>query len=210
MQHPPRGLQLNRRSWLLAGVGVALYSARGADSLAVTYDGDNLHISDSGLHFLNGKPLARLKDGASVVFLSELTVFSDRGVTILRRSPVGRFVVSYDIWREDHFSVTALGLATRSAGSLPAAALETWCLENMAVSVAGIAPDQPFWLRLEIRTGDPIDLSRILGDPGISLRSLVVLLGRKPGADDPQWVREAGPLRLADLVRTPGRGARTG
>ena len=208
MQFPPRGTQFSRRSWLLAGVGAALFSARGTASFAVTYDGDNLHISDPSLHFLDGKPLARLKDGASVVYLSELTLFADRGVTALRRSPVARFVVSYDIWREDKFSVTSLGPAPRSAVNLPAAALETWCLENMAVSVAGVAPDRPFWMRLEIRTGDPIDLSRILGDPGISLRSLVVLLGRKPGPDEPQWVREAGPLRLADMVHTTGRGAR--
>lgn len=210
MEHPPRGSQISRRSWLLAGLVTALYPARGTDGLSVTFDGDNLHVFDASLHFLNGKPLERMKDGASVAYLSQLTVFSDRGVTVLRRSPVQRFVVSYDIWGEDKFSVVAPGLAPRSATSLSASAIESWCLENMAVGVEGVAPDRPFWLRLEMRTGDPIDLSRLLGDPGISLRSLVVLLGRKPGSDDPQWTRDAGPLRLAGLVRTPGRGARKG
>jgi hypothetical protein len=210
MQQPPRGVQFSRRGWLLAGLGTALCSARAGGSLAVTYDGDNLHIADPGLHFLNGKPLERLKDGASVLYLAELAVFSDRGLTVLRRSPVARFVVSYDIWREDKYSITARGPVYGSAANLSAAAAESWCLENIAVSVTGIAPDQTFWLRLEMRTGDPRDLSRILNDSGLSLRSLVLLLGRKPGPDDPQWTREAGPLRLADLVRTRGRGTRTG
>jgi hypothetical protein len=123
---------------------------------------------------------------------------------------VERFVVSYDIWGEDKFSVTMPGPANRSASNLSASAAEAWCLEGLAISASGIAPDRPFWLRLDMRTADQKDLASVLADPGISLRNIILLLGRKPGAGDPQWTREAGPLRLADLARAAARGARSG
>lgn len=210
MARPARGIEISRRGWLLASFAVPVFPARSADSLAVTFDGDSLHVSAPGLHFLTGKPLARMKEGASVVYLIELTLFSDRGITVIRRTPVERFVVSYDIWGEDKFSVTMPGRPPRSASSLSVSAAETWCLESLAVSASGMAPDRPFWLRLEMRTGDQKDLSSVLGEPGISLRSLILLLGRKPDADDPHWMRDVGPLRLAELARTPGRGTRNG
>jgi hypothetical protein len=210
MANPPRGILISRRCWLLAGLGTALLPLRARDALAVSFDGDNLHVSDGSLHFLSGKPLERMKDGAAVAFLSQLTLFSDAWLTVLRRSPVQRFVASYDIWGEGKFSVMATGISTRPAAGLSLEATEGWCMENMAISADGLPPDRPFWLRLEMRTGDPKDLSRVLSDPGISLKSLVVLLGRKGGTDDPQWMRETGPFRLANLTRTPGRGARSG
>jgi hypothetical protein len=191
-------------------MGLSLRSARAADSLGVTFDGDNLHVSAPNLHFLTGKPLQRLKDGATVVYLSQLTLFRDRWVTPLRRTPIERFLVSYDVLAEDRFSVAKTGPAARSVSSLSAAETEKWCLQNMAISALGLPPDLPFWVRLEMRTADQKDLASILGDSGISLRNFVLLLGRRPGAGDPEWTRDAGPLRLADLARTPGRGTRNG
>ena len=48
-----------------------------------------------------------------------------------------------------------------------------------------------------------------MGRSGISLSSLIELFSRKPGPDDPHWMREVGPLRLADLRRTwPGSAKR--
>ena len=206
MAQAARDNQISRRSWLLAGLAVPLFPARGADSMAVTFDGDNLHVSAPSLHFLTGKPLARMKDGASAVYLAQLTLSGDRFVTAIRRTPMQRFVVSYDIWGEDKFSVTLQGPAPRSVTSLAASATEAWCLENLAISASGMAGDRPFWLRLELATASQKDLSSVLGEPGISLRNFILLLGRKAGADDLPWTREAGPLRLADLVRSRGRG----
>jgi hypothetical protein len=210
MAERPRGLQISRRSWLLAGLTAPLFSARAVDPLAVTFDGDNLHVSAPTLHFLTGKPLDRLKDGATVVYLSQLTLSSERGGVALKRSPVERFIVSYDVLAEDKFSVTIPGPAGRSVSNLSAAATESWCLESLAISAAGLPGDRPFWLRLDMRTADQKDLASVLGDSGISLRNIILLLGRKPGPGDPQWTREAGPLRLEDLTRTPGRGMRNG
>ena len=62
MPEPSRGLQISRRCWLLASLVAPLFPARGAaDPLIVTFDGDNLHVSSLGLHFLQGKSLSRLK-----------------------------------------------------------------------------------------------------------------------------------------------------
>ena len=109
MEDPSRNGQISRRYWLLAGVAVPLFQMRGGEPFAITFDGDNLHVSAPTLHFLSGRPLARLKDGATVVYLSQLTLFSDAYTTVLGRS-MDRFVISYDIWADDKFSVTIPGV----------------------------------------------------------------------------------------------------
>ena len=209
MPPPARGSEISRRSWLLAGLTVPVFPARGAQPIEVTFDGDNLHVSAPSLHFLTGKPLERLKDAATVVFLSQLTLFSDNHDVVFRRVPE-RFVVSYDLW-EEKFSVTQLGSTPRSTPHvLSAPAAEAWCLEGLAISALGMAPDRPFWLRFELRTADQKDLAGGAGEPGLNLRSLIELFSRRPGPDDPNWTREVGPLRLEDLRRAVGRGARNG
>ena len=209
MPPPARGSRISRRNWLLAGVTVSVFPARGAPPIEVTFDGDNLHVSAPSLHFLTGKPLERLKDAATVVFLSQLTLFIENHDVVFRRVPE-RFVVSYDLW-EEKFSVTQLGSTPRStAHVLSAPAAEAWCLEGLAISTLGMAPNRPFWLRFELRTADLKDLAGGAGEAGLSLRSLIELFSRKPGPDDPNWTREVGPLRLEDLRRAAGRGARNG
>ena len=209
MPPPARGSQISRRSWLLAGVAVPVFPARGEQPIEATFDGDNLHVSAPSLHFLTGKPLERLKDASTVVFLCQLTLLGENRDNAIRRVP-NRFVVSYDLW-EERFSVTQLGSAPRSTSHvLSAPAAEAWCLEGLAISALGVAPDRPFWLRFELRTADQKDLSGGAGEPGLNLRSLIELFSRKPGPDDPNWTREAGPLRLEDLRRATGRGARNG
>ncbi len=205
MSEPSRGSRISRRSWLLAGLAAPLFRARAGDSLAVTFDGDNLHITSPDLHFLTGKPLKRLTEGGTVVYLGRLTLFRDPFLTTFRRTDA-RFVVSYDIWGEDKFSVTMPEPAPRTV-LLPATAAEAWCIENLAITTSGLPPDRPFWLLLDLRTVPRKDLSQVLGDSSISLKNFFIeIFSRQPGTDDPQWTRPAGPLRLADLVRTPGRG----
>ena len=209
MPLPARRWQISRRSWLLAGLTVPVFPGRGAQSIDVSFDGDNLRVSAPSLHFLTGKPLERLKDAATVVFLSQLTLFAENHDMAIRRVPE-RFVVSYDLW-EEKFSVTQLGSSPRSTPHvLSAPAAEAWCLEGLAISALGVAPNRPFWLRFVLRTADQKDLAGGAGEPGLNLRSLIELFSRKPGPDDPNWTREVGPLRLEDLRRAAGRGARNG
>ena len=207
---PSRGrknaVTINRRHWLLAGVAVPLSCLGATERLNVTWDGDDLHVAATQLHFLAGKPLDRLKDGAAVVFLTQLTLTTDRFTTSLRRTP-DRFVISYDLW-EEKFSVTKLGEGQRTASHLSAAAAETWCLDNVAISATGLPQDRPFWLRFELRAAEPKDEAAVIGDSGLNLTRLIEIFSRRPRDQQPQWTAEAGPLRLADIKRLVGRAAR--
>src|ERR1017187_1352423 len=113
MARPARGGRISRRSWLLAGLTAPLFRARAADSMQVSFDGDNLHVAAPALHFLNGKPLERLKDGDVVAYVTQLEIL-DESRTLLLRQLKGRFVVSYALW-EEKFSVTQLGSSPGSA-----------------------------------------------------------------------------------------------
>ncbi len=209
MAHDARDNRISRRSWLLAGLAVPVFRAPAAQPLNVTFDGDNLHVATPGLHFLTGKPLERLKNADTVAFVSQLTLYSDPRGTIFR-SFRDRFIVSYALW-EERFAVTIPGMPPRSQLNLTAAQAESFCIENLAISALGLAPDRPFWVKFELRTAAQRDLSSLLGESGISVSGLMIdLLSRKPGGDDPYWSRSAGPLRLADLPRTLARGTRNG
>ena len=194
-----RKFGISRRSWLLAGLGIPLFRARAAEQpLLVSFDGDNLHVAVPGLHFLSGKPLERLHDAATVVFLSQLTVYSDEYVTVFRRMPE-RIIVSYGLW-EQRFAVTVPGAAARSTSHVDAAQAENWVIEGLAVSALGMDPSRPFWLKFELKTIDRRDTSRLVGEKGISLSGLVEWMTRR-GPDDSYWTRSTGPWRLIDLPR---------
>jgi hypothetical protein len=106
--------------------------------------------------------------------------------------------------------VTVPGPAPRSKENLTAPQAESWCLENLFISASGLAPDRPFFLRLELRTEQRREFSNAMADPGISLlKPLVELFSRKARPDEPHWGPfESGRLRLSELVRMPGRGMR--
>ena len=199
MSQRDSGNSISRRNWLLASLtfGVSRGAYSSLASLTASYDGDNIHVSARDLHFLAGKPLERLKDGLTVVFLSQLTVSTDGNSTAFRRLPE-RFLVSYDLWGEK-FSVSRLSGMPRTISHLSAAAAEAWCLESMVVSAAGLDPQRQFWLRLEMRAADPRDEAGVVGEPGINITRLIELFSRRPRAEQPQWMLDAGPLRLADL-----------
>ncbi len=202
---------ISRRSWLLAGLSASLSVLRGEEKTSVLFDGDMLRVAAPNAHFLTGKPLQRLKDGATVVYLAQLGLYDDGGFQRpFRLAPVDRFAISYDVWDVDKFSVAMLTATTRKAGNLTVSAAEAWCLENLAISASNLATERRFWLKLYMHTVDQRDLSGVVAGPGLSLAEFVMRLGRKPGAEDPPFTLEAGPLRLADLVRTPARGPRNG
>jgi len=199
--------RISRRSWLLAGLAIPLFRAWAEPLLRVTSDGDNLHVAAPQLHFLTGRPLTRLKNGNIVVFLSQLTLLREDRVTPIRRKPE-RFTVSYDLW-EEKFQV-GMAVDHRSASRLSLEETETWCLENLAISALGLETQRPFWLRFELRTASEKEISEVAGDSGISIRSLIEMFSRRPGADEGHWALNAGPLRLGDLPRTAARRIRIG
>jgi hypothetical protein len=199
--------KISRRSWLLAGLTVPLFRAWAEPLLRVTSDGDNLHVAAPQLHFLTGRPLARLKDGNIVVFLSQLTLLRDDRVTVIRRKPE-RITISYDLW-EEKFQV-GMAVDRRSAARLSMEETEAWCLENLAISALGLETQRPFWLRFELRAASEKEVSAVAGDNGISIRSLIDMFSRRAGADEEHISLNAGPLRLGDLPRTAGRRTRNG
>jgi len=144
-----------------------------------------------------------------VVFLSQLTLFSDNHDVVFRRRAGAlrgelRFVGG-EVLRDQ------FGEHPRStpARALSAAAAEAWCLEGWPSAPWAWRRTVLSGLRFELRTADQKD-SRRAGEPGLNLRSLIELFSRRPGPDDPNWTREVGPLRLEDLRRAVGRGARNG
>lgn len=200
---------MSRRGWLMAGLAIPLFHARAASNLSVQYDGDNLNPVAPSLHFLTGKVLDRLRDSADIqVFVSQLSLFYEDGGAPVRQARA-RFIVSYSIW-EEKFKVAIPGSAERSKEGLSKEQAETWCLENAVISASGLAPDKPFRMRFELRSVQPRDLSRVMGDLGISLTSMIEIFSRTAGAEDFHRTLETDWLRLLNLPRLSGRPARRG
>jgi hypothetical protein len=180
-----------------------------ADSLVVRLDGDYLRISLSHVDFLKGKPLDRLKDGASVAFIGKVSVsLSPNSLTPVAQY-AARFAMSYDIW-EERFSVTKIQTpeSRRSAAHLSAQAAENWCLDNLLIDRGQLPADKPFYVQLELRTDDPRDQLGIIGDPGINFTRLIEIFGRAPRSPQERWLYNAGPFRLADLKKLEVRAVR--
>jgi hypothetical protein len=184
-----------------------LFRARAASNFSVTYDGDNLYPVAPDFHFLTAKVVARLRDSADTqAFISQLTIFGGQNEAPIRQAHA-RLVVSYSIW-EETFKVAIPGL--RSAEGLSAAQAESWCFDNLAINAAGLDPTKPFRMRFELRSVRRTDLTRVLGDMGISIVSMIDIFSRKAGAGEDTWTRETGWLRLIDLPRLSGRPAHRG
>lgn len=173
-------------------------------------DGDYLRVSLPHIDFLKGKPIERLKDGASVAFIGQVTITtSPNSISPIARS-VARFALSYDIW-EERFSVTKIGQSPesrRSASHLSAQATENWCLDNLVIDRSQIPLDKQFYVQLDLRAEDPRDQLGIIGDPGINLTRLIEMFGRAPRSPQERWLFNSGPFRLNDLKKTEVRGIR--
>jgi hypothetical protein len=199
--------KVTRRWWLLASLGAPLVLGLAAPSLGVRLDGDDLRVAAPQFHFLTGKPLEKLKDGASVVFLAQLSLSTEVNTPAIKRA-VDRFIVSYDLW-EEKFSVTQTGVERGAASHLSSTAAEAWCLDHLALGIGGIAPEKPFWLRLEMRAEDARDQAAVVGDSGINLTRLIEVFSNPARAQQFRSEALAGPVRLMDLKRER-RGSRSG
>jgi len=179
-----------------------LFPARGSNTTPIlTYDGDSLHISSFGIHFLRGNSLVRLKDGATVEYVATVGLYRDQFASLIRRSE-RHFFVSYDIWGTgDAYAVSTDEHPQRHGSNLSKSATETWCLEKVVISTTGLARDQQFWLQLELRTVPP-KISSIIQKGGVHVDLLEVLT---PGPDERQIFRTTEPARLEDMKKSGGR-----
>ncbi len=198
----PSGALLTRRAFfiLLAPVsGAAFASSEAGEMLDVRLERDRLKVTAPRFHFVVGKSLQRLHDGAPVPFAVQLSVSLDRAGSPLLRD-IQRFVISYDLW-EQKFSITRLGPGRNTTLQATAEAAEAWCIEEMGLEAGAIRDDQLFWVKLEVRAEDPGSRVASDSDP-VSLARLIDLFGRRSRGDDKRWEVQAGPFRLAEIKRS--------
>ena len=166
------------------------------EELIPRYNDGSLQVTAPRLHFISGRQLERLRNGASVPFDFQLTISSGSKSNTLSRA-LERFVVSYDIW-EEKFSVVRQRDRRMSNVRLTATQAESWCLEHLSLPSSGLAPDKPLWLKLEVRGAESRDQVAAAGD-GISLTTLIEIFSRPVRGPLDHWALETGPFRLADL-----------
>ena len=196
MAAPSRGLQISRRSWLAASLAASAFPARAANSLIVTYDGDNLHVSSLGVRFIRAKSLQRLQDGATVVYIATLSLFRDTLANQIKRQEF-KFIVSKDVLGTgERFQVLLSGTPSRRAENLSRDQAETWAFERLLVPTQGIAHDRQLWLQLELRTALP-KMQAVFGDSGFFF-DIVELF--TPGEAERQTFLSS-PATLDDLAK---------
>ena len=171
-----------------------------AQDLVLRHAADALLVTAPRLHFLTGKPLERMRNGASVTYDMQLSILSENRQYVLRRG-FERFVVSYDLW-EEKFSATRMRTARTSASHLTAEAAESWCLDHLSVPSSGLATEKPVYVRLDIRAQEPKDRRSIDDDASISLSRLIEIFSRAGNpASGTQWRAEAGPISLQKVLQ---------
>lgn len=155
----------------------------------------DIHITAPSLHFLTGKSLSRLRDGAAVPFDFQLIISSGSKDNVVARS-VERFTVSYDVL-EEKFSAVRVRDFRRSGMRLSASSAESWCLDNIVIPAAGLPAGQQLWARLEIRSAESKE--PLPESSGLNLATLIELFSRSSHPQQDRWSVESAPFQLADL-----------
>lgn len=194
-------MNITVRLVILAALLVAIPYVRGwaPTMLAIRKDDGVLRVAAPNLHFLEGRTLRRLQDGAGLVFSLQLSLSADQFRTVSRRQ-VERFVVSFDLW-EEKFAVVRLGAAKQQASHLSREAAERWMFDHSSVPLHGLAADAAHWVRADLRADDPRDTGGFLLDPTVTLTRLVEWFGRAQRGETERWSLEHGPFRPAELKR---------
>jgi hypothetical protein len=179
-----------------------------APHLFAWLDGDLLRISAPQLNFLNGRPAERLRDGASVAFVGQVTISTSPGAVVPLARAAARFAFSYDIW-EEKFSVTLFGERPglrRSTSHLSQTGAESWCMDNLSLARADLPANTPFYVQLDLRAEDPRDGLGVVGEPGINITRMIEVFSRPARGSQPRWMLTAGPYKLAEMRHAdPGR-----
>jgi hypothetical protein len=169
-------------------------AAAAAQSVNMIPSADAVRIRAPGWSFLDGEPLARLKDGRTVrveLIVTALAAPGRTSVTAVRQI----FSLSYDLW-EERFAVAIAGARGASVSHLTAAAAEAWCVEQMAIPIASLRAlrDARFWIRVDCRWLDgeqPAD-----PDEGLTLQRIIDVFSKRKKSESPARTIEGGPFRL--------------
>ena len=169
-----------------------------SEDLLVRRSADRIRVIAPRLHFLTGKSLQRLHDGAIVPFDFQFSIAAGAKGNVVERA-FERFTVSYDVW-EEKFSVVRLRDFRKSASNLSANAAESWCLENILARAFTLPADRELRARLEVRSAEPKEPSSSpYADPGISITTLIGIFSRPPRPEQDHWAFESAAFHLADL-----------
>jgi hypothetical protein len=155
----------------------------------------DIRVTAPSLHFLTGKSLSRLHDGAAVPFDFQLIITSGSKNNVVA-SALERFTVSYDVW-EEKFSVVRVSDFRRSGMRLSASGAESWCLDNIVIPAAGLPTGKQLWARLEIRSAESKE--PLAASSGINLATLIEIFSRPSRPQQDRWSLESAPFQLADL-----------
>jgi hypothetical protein len=186
----------NLAALIFLGVG-------GLDLLAMTVSSQGLlphrtngdiRVTAPSVHFLTGKSLSRLHDGAAVPFDFQLIISSGSKDNVVARA-LERFTVSYDVW-EEKFSVVRVRDFRRSGMRLSAASAEAWCLDNIVINASGLPTGQQLWARLEIRSAESKE--PLAANSGINLATLIEIFSRPSRPQQDRWSVESAPFQLSD------------
>jgi hypothetical protein len=189
---------VKRAWWAAVWLSLLVWPTARLSAQALTVDtaGEALKIRASGLSFLKGDPLVRLKDGRSVRVELAALVLPGPGKSVVATTR-RIFALSYDLW-EERFAVATVEKHAQSVSHLAQAAAEAWCVDQLTIPVdalGGLGRDLPFWVRLEYRFLDS-DTSTESSDSGYTLQALIDVLSRRRKTDATTHAIEAGPFRL--------------
>jgi hypothetical protein len=184
------------RVLLALSFAAALWAVTVPSGLLPRRIGPDLHVAAPSIHFLTGKSLARLHDGAAVPFDFQLIVASGSKNNVVAKA-LERFTVSYDVW-EEKFSVVRNSDLHRSQMRLSAASAEAWCLDNIIIAAGSLPAGQPLYARLEIRSAE--SKTPLADQSGINLTTLIEIFSRPTRPEQDHWSVESAPFELTSLV----------
>ena len=175
-----------------------------AEPMKARLDGDRLKVAAPSLRFLVDAPLDHLHNGIAVTFRLRLGLRDRPGVSAAARVDTQRCSVSYDLW-EEKFAVTHVARTPSSVSHLSARAAEAWCVDKLSLSIAGLATEESFWIRLEFVEESREEQNEDRGPFGLALGSLIDIFSRPDREQLLLGRQELGPVRLGDLRQEPGR-----
>ncbi len=195
-----------RRWWLLALASAPVILGMTSQAFVVRLENDSLRVGAPNLHFLKGKPLQRLHDGATVSYLGSLSILTGEFGPVESTS-FARFAISHDVFEEMNagFEVTlvAPGRQDRpSAKRLSDLAAEAWCLDHLKIDLAHLPANRPFWVRFEMTSEDPKDTASIIDPSGIILSKMVELFSQTKRDEQVHLSEKIGPVKLEDLLKS--------
>jgi hypothetical protein len=190
-------------SFMTWAVMVSLFSLYPAnahgESLKVHLNGEQLHIEAHELRFLSQAALARLQDGATVIYRFRLLLSDSRNGSAVVEYTY-HCVFSFDIL-EEKYKVSRQEPGYRTASHLSENAARDLCLDSLTIPAASASANSSFWIAMEFQMEDrQSGMER--GDSHSVLDTLVNIFGQRNKSPQPVDSLRGGPFRMDDLRKS--------